>query len=224
MDRLASLGADRAKLHVLRNGVDLDLFIPLSRSEARLRLGLGAASHAGNKLILSVGHLIERKGHHIAIEAMPLLSPSIRLLIVGEGELRDVLEKRVRELGLNERVLFVGALPQADLKWWYAAADALVLCSSREGWANVLLEAMACGTPVVATNIWGTPEVVSAPDAGRLMGDRSPAGLAEGLRDLFDNYPGRDAVRLHAEKFSWQDTTQGQLDLFRDVVAGSAQS
>lgn len=215
MDRLADLGADRRKLHVLRNGVDLERFTPLPRPEARAKLALPP----DGRIILSVGHLIERKGHHIAIEAMATLAAATRLCIVGEGEQRASLEAQARRLGVADRVIFVGAVPQGDLKWWYSAADALVLCSSREGWANVLLEAMACGTPVAATSIWGTPEVVSAPAAGLLMAERTAAALIQSLASLFSAYPERKATRLHAEGFSWEQTSQGQLDLFRAVLA-----
>ena len=78
-------------------------------------------------------------------------------MIAGGGPDRAALQKQADKLGVADRVQFVGVVPQTNLKWWYSAADALALCSSREGWANVLLEAMACGTPVIATNIWGTP-------------------------------------------------------------------
>lgn len=211
MDSLKALGADAAKLHILRNGVDLQRFEPEPRQAARQRLGLPLQE----KLLLSVGHLIERKGHHIAIDALPLLPPDVRLLIVGSGPDRAALQKRAEKHGMAERVQFVGVVPQADLKWWYSAADALALCSSREGWANVLLEAMACGTPVIATNIWGTPDVVSTPDAGVLMASRTGQGLTEAWRTLCAHYPNRERVRAHAETFSWDATTQGQLTLFK---------
>ncbi|WP_342618750.1 glycosyltransferase family 4 protein [Rhodoferax sp. GW822-FHT02A01] len=214
MVRLAELGADPAKLHVMRNGVDLERFSPLPREVARQQLGLQLQV----RYLLSVGHLIERKGHDIAISALPLLPPDVQLLIVGAGAERHNLEALAQRLGVKERVRFAGVVPQTDLKWWYSAVDALVLCSSREGWANVLLESMACGTPVIASNIWGTPEVVGSPDAGVLMPERTPAGLVQGFEALYAHYPERDATRHHAESFSWDATTQAQLQLFSDIL------
>ncbi|MDP2881160.1 MAG: glycosyltransferase family 4 protein [Azonexus sp.] len=214
MDTLAELGADSGKLKVFRNGVDLDKFRPEDHAQARTRLKLTAKT-----ILLSVGHLVERKGHHIAIEAMPSLPEDVLLVIAGSGPERQALENLAQNIGVQPRVLFTGQLPNQDLKWWYSAADALVLCSSREGWANVLLESMACGTPVIATNIWGTPEVVSCPDAGVLMQDRTADALTASFSTLFHNYPSRSAVRQHAEKFSWQETTEAQLALFRHVAA-----
>lgn len=213
MDRLAELGADSSKLHVMRNGVDLQRFSPVDRAQARALLKLAPAG----RLLLSVGHLIERKGHDIAIAALPLLPADVRLAIVGAGPLRQKLEAQARQLGVMERVHFAGTIPQVELKNWYSAADALTLCSSREGWANVLLEAMACGTPVVASNIWGTPEVVSSPDAGVLMPQRSAQGLAQAFGELFAQYPERQATRRHAEQFSWDATTEAQLRVFNDM-------
>ncbi|MDP2263626.1 MAG: glycosyltransferase family 4 protein [Hydrogenophaga sp.] len=213
MDTLRDLGADASKLHTLRNGVDLERFVPESRQVARQRLGLDVQG----PYLMSVGHLIERKGHHIAIEALTEL-PGVKLLVAGSGPERKNLELLAQRLGVADRVHWAGVVPQAELKWWYSACDALALCSSREGWANVLLEAMACGTPVIATNIWGTPEVVSTPAAGVLMEQRDAASLAVAWRALQAALPPREATRAHAETFSWDSTTQGQLDLFRSVA------
>ena len=214
MESLAGLGADASKLHVMRNGVDLQRFSPIDPVAARERIGVPA----NNKMLLSVGYLIERKGHNIAIEAMARLPQDYMLVIAGTGPEREKLERLASELGVKERVRFAGQIPNEDLKWWYSAADALVLCSSREGWANVLLEAMACGTPVIATNIWGTPEVVASPEAGRLMAARTPAALVDACKELFGAYPDSAAVRSFAEGFGWEATTEAQLRVFKEIV------
>lgn len=214
MEALRDLGGEPGKLNVFRNGVDLERFRPEPRAAARQRLGLPAA----RRQLLSVGHLIERKGHHIAIEALPLLPADVDLNIVGTGPERAALEALVARLGVTTRVRFAGLVPQLDLKWWYSAADILLLCSSREGWANVLLEGMACGTPVVATNIWGTPEVVGTPEVGLLMRERAAPALADSVQSLFASCPARDVVRRHAEGFSWEQTTENQLRLFRRIL------
>ena len=211
MRELSDIGADPSKLHTLRNGVDLQRFVPEPRDAARIKLALPVAG----RILLSVGHLIERKGHDIAVEALPLLPTDVRLVIAGGGQEFEALQRLAAKLGVQDRVHFAGTVAQTDLKWWYSAADALCLCSSREGWANVLLEAMACGTPVIATNIWGTPDVVSTPDAGVLMAGRTPQAVADAWGALMAHYPSREMTRRHAETFSWDETTQGQIDLFR---------
>lgn len=213
VDEMAALGAEPNKLHVLRNGVDLVRFVPISQAEARQKLGW----EADRKTLVSVGYLIERKGHQIAIEALKQL-PEYILKIIGRGPEEGKLRQLAVNLGVADRVEFVDHVNQSDLAIHYSAADALILASSREGWANVLLESMACGTPVVATSIWGTPEVVSTPFAGRLISERSPYALARALRELMANPPDRQAVRKHAENFSWSATSLGQVDLFRKIV------
>lgn len=210
-DALIELGVPGEKITVLRNGVDLERFAPVDRREARAKLGLNRPT------LLSVGYLIERKGHHIAIESLREL-PEYELLIVGEGEERVSLENLARTLGVAERVRFLGVIPQGNLNLYYGAADALVLASSREGWANVLLESMACGTPVVATRSWGTPEVVTAPEAGVLMEERSTVALVRAVRQLFARYPDRAATRRYAERFGWEATTQGQTRLLASLL------
>jgi glycosyltransferase involved in cell wall biosynthesis len=167
--------------------------------------------------LLSVGHLIERKGHHLIIDALAEL-PGAELLIAGGGPEEAALKARSSALGVADRVRFLGALAQSKLPALYRAADALVLASSREGWANVLLEAMACGTPVVATPVWGTPEVVTCAAAGRLSTERSAPALAAAIRDLLSAPIDRAATRAHAEQFDWQATTDGQLRLFGAIL------
>jgi glycosyltransferase involved in cell wall biosynthesis len=211
-DRLIELGTAPERVTVLRNGVDLELFRPMDRDRARASLGLT------RRTLGSVGWLIERKGHHHAIRALHGL-PDIDLLIVGEGPEHAALERLAAKEGVSERVRFLGPIEQERLPEIYNAIDALVLASSREGWANVLLEAMACGTPVVASAVWGTPEVVAAPEAGVLMKTVDAQGAIEGVTQLFATHPDRAATRRYAEGFNWDATTQGQLALFRQILA-----
>ncbi|MBM4016349.1 MAG: glycosyltransferase family 4 protein, partial [Planctomycetes bacterium] len=149
----------------LRNGVDLEKFRPVERAAARTELGW----ERDGAIVVSVGHLIERKGHHHLIAALPQL-PGVRVKLVGDGEWRGRLEAQARAAGVADRVAFVGRLPHERLHVAYSAADALSLLSSREGWPNVLLESLASGTPVAATRVFGTPEVVRDDAVGVLVG------------------------------------------------------
>lgn len=210
---LAALGAPAEKITVLRNGIDLDLFRPVAdRDGARDALGFTGPT------LLSVGHLIERKRHHLAIEALRYLS-EYRLLIVGEGPERAALEARATAWGVADRVRFAGAVPHRELPRYYTAADVMVLASSREGWANVLLESMACGTPVVATDAWGSREAVAAPEAGIVVEEATAEAIAAAVLRLARERPDRAATVRYAAGFSWDATSAGQLALFRRVLA-----
>jgi teichuronic acid biosynthesis glycosyltransferase TuaC len=219
VDVLRQWGVDASALRVMRNGVDLQRFSPQPQAAARAQLGL-----SNGPLLLSVGHLIERKGHHIAIQALAELRqqhPTAQLLIAGEGVERPSLERLIADLNLGDCVRLLGNVPNAELVFWYSAADVLILASSREGWANVLLEAMACGTPVVATDIWGTPEVVANENVGRLVAERSGRGFAAAIHAVLTQRPDRAAVRRYAEGFSWDETSQRQLELFAQMTASA---
>lgn len=208
---LTRLGVDAGKISVLRNGVDTRLFQPVDRARLRARLGLDGA------VLLMVGNLVPLKGHDLVLRALREV-PNACLLIIGEGREEGNLRKLVSELRVGDHVRFLGSMPQERLAEYYGAADALVLASSREGWPNVLLEAMACGTPVVSTRVGGTPEIVAAPEAGVLANERSARGIAEALQRLLRSDVDRSLTRQYAERFSWDEVTNGQLRLFEDVL------
>jgi glycosyltransferase involved in cell wall biosynthesis len=212
-DRLVQLGANAKKVHVLRNGVDLERFVPVPQAEARARVG----GPALGKRLVSVGYLIERKGQALTIAALRDL-PEWHLDLVGRGPMEAKLRALAQELGVADRVRFVGAVPQEELRFHYAAADLSVLASDREGWANVLLESMACGTPVVAADIWGTPEVVQSVDAGVLFAPRTAAALGQAVATYAPVRPAANVVRRYAEGFSWDDTTRGQQAVFATLM------
>ena len=214
---LVDLGVDEHKITVLRNGVDLTLFEPSGRAQAREDLGLDSFT------LLSVGNLIEAKGHHLAIEMLTRMDDA-RLIIAGHGPERIRLGRLARRLGVEERVQFAGSVKQPQLALLYKAADAMILASRREGWANVLLESMACGTPVVGTDIPGIADVVRDPCAGRLFGELSVTGLEAAVRALRADYPARAATRCYAEQFSWAAPTASQAELYASVAGAARQS
>ena len=112
----------------------------------------------------------------------------------------------------------MGRVPHDRLREVYAAADVSVLASVREGWPNVLLESMACGTPAVATRVGGVPEIIARPEAGAIVDDRTPEAIARVISDLFANLPTRDATRAYAKEFGWDETTEGQINLFKSAI------
>lgn len=208
----ATGGLPADKICVLRNGVDLDRFRPVEPGKARASLGVAGP------MLLSVGHLIPRKGHDFVIRALAEL-PGYGLVIVGNGPERAKLQHLAAELGVAARTRFQAAVGQEELCQYYSAADMLILASDREGWPNVLLEAMACGTPVIATKVWGSPEVVRAPEAGLLVERREGPAIAAAVRALAAAMPARRDTRAYAERFSWDATTEGQIELF-DAILG----
>jgi glycosyltransferase involved in cell wall biosynthesis len=211
------LGQAPERVTTLRNGVDLERFSPGPMSEAREATGLPPDA----RIVLCVGHLIERKGQHLLLPAfaasLARQDPTALLVFVGRGESEQSLRAAAEVLGVADRVRFVEPVEPAVLARWYRAADVLVLASLREGWPNVVLEALACGTPVLATRVWGTPEILTGCAAGRLA-DPTVDGLAAGLADLDDL--DRSAARPWAEAHGWDETVDGMADVFQRVCAG----
>lgn len=208
---LLALGADSAKVITLRNGVDLQRFRPGDRQAARSRLGLTGPT------VLSVGNLLELKGHHLLIEALAQL-PGVTALIAGEGPMRGSLERMAHERGVADRVRLLGNLPQDELIACYNAADLLVLASSREGMPNVVLESLACGTPVIATAVGGIPELIDSDESGRLLPERSSAAIADAAKALLTSPFDRARVAAQGARFSWDPT----IDRLRRVILETA--
>ncbi|MEO1243586.1 MAG: glycosyltransferase [Pseudomonadota bacterium] len=215
-DQLVRLGAPTRKITTLRNGVDLDIFYPMDRDKIRQNMQLHGP------VIASVGHLIDRKGHNIVIDALKDISRAT-LLIAGDGEKREALKKQARAAGVDERVRFLGAVPHENLVAIYNAADVLALASSREGWPNVLLEAMACGAPCVTT-FAGGGAVVKGLSAGRIVEERTPQAFASAIKGILDNPRDRAATRRYAEDYSWDETIDGMGVIFTGLAKKAAAS
>jgi glycosyltransferase involved in cell wall biosynthesis len=212
-ERLIELGVPAGRVQVLRNGVDLALFAPRDRAVARRELGLDAAG----PIVLSVGSLLPVKAVDLVIRAVAALPKAI-LVVVGDGPDKPKLQRLAQDLSLGERVRFLVSMAQPRLATAYNAADVLVLASAREGCPNVVLEALACATPVVAAAVGGVPEIVREPAAGRLIEDRTPAAIAGALSAVLADPPPRAMVRAYAEHFAWGPTTAGQIRLFRSIL------
>lgn len=221
VDVLLGWGVPARKLHVIRNGVDLDRFAPMSQQQARAGLGLEDAP-----LLLAVGNLIELKGHALLIEAVQLLAvshPRLQLAIAGEGPEREALEALISRHGLAGRVRLLGAVGHADLARWYAAADLFLMPSSREGLPNALLEALACGTPALATAVGGIPEVLAgAPEAGELLPERSAPAIAQAVQRWLARGVDRAAIRRMAQAFAWDASAAQLATVMQAVAAGEA--
>ncbi len=211
-ERMIDIGIDADRIHVLRNGVDLEVFSPISTEIARDMTGIERPT------MVAVGNVLSSKGQDVAIRALTLVQ-NLDLVIVGTGADVPTFQKLAIDLGVVDRVRFVGSVPQAELRSWFSAAEFSVLASMREGSPNVVLESMACGTPVIANDVGGASEIITSPEAGRLMSARTPEALAAAIEGLRASPPDRKATRAWAENFSWESTIEAQVSLYRNVVA-----
>jgi glycosyltransferase involved in cell wall biosynthesis len=197
-------------IRVLRNGVDLELFREINREQVRSDLNLTGPT------LISVGHLIPLKGHELVIEAVSRL-PGAQLLICGEGPMKAELQQKAYMCGAADRVHFLGRIKHEELNRYYSAADVLVLASCQEGCPNVVLEAMACGTPIIATAVGAVPDFVNHPHAGLIVQKRTATDIASAIRALLQEPPSRKQVREYAVQFNWDETTMHLLSLFSDI-------
>ncbi len=208
-DEMVARGMPGAKIRVHHTGVDLGLYRPIDRAAAKAALG------AEGPLLVTVGGLIERKGQAFAIDALAAL-PDATLLIVGDGPDRAALEQRAAPLG--KRVRFLGSQAPAEVAHLLGAADVMLLPTRAEGIANVWVEALACGTPVVTCEAGGARDVIDRAEAGRIAA-RDAQALAAAVREVLANPPEPDAVRKAAERFSWERNA-GELHAHLAGLAG----
>ena len=221
------LGAAPGDSRVVGNGVDAEKFQPRARGAARRRLGL--PEHA--QVLISVGALVERKGFHRVLEILPRLArryPDLHYLIVGgaspEGDREAELRAQAAALGVAERVHFLGVLPPEELAWPLSAADVFVLATGNEGWANVFLEAMACGLPVVTTDVGGNREVVNRDELGMVVPFGDAGALAHALERALAKTWDKTAIRAHAQANSWDRRVEYLVNEFQAVHREAAAS
>jgi glycosyltransferase involved in cell wall biosynthesis len=218
---MLALGASADKMKVIGNGVDTQLFCPVSRQEARQKLGVPPDA----QLVISVAGLVESKGHALllrAVERLALRLPKLCLACIGEGILRGEIESLIRHLQLEQHVRLVGLVPNEELKYWYGAADVSCLASTREGWPNVILESLACGTPVVATRVGGIPQVIDSPKLGMTV-LRDINSFTEALETSLTRTWDRDALVAHARSRTWE-VVANEVGIFLQAMVERRQS
>lgn len=216
------MGVPASKVEVVGNGVDAHKFRPLDRQACRVALDIPS----GVPVLVSVGGLVERKGFHRVIDVLPGLirdHPSLVFLIVGgpsaEGNNRAELEAQVARLGLEQHVRFLGTRQPDALSAVLSAADVFVLATRMEGWANVFLEAMACGLPVVTTDVGGNAEVVCRPELGAVVPFGDSAALSNAIRDALARSWDRAAIRSYAEANAWDERVDRLLKAFTRIAS-----
>lgn len=218
----SALGVAASRIEVISNGIDLARFVP---PDSDLRGSVAGAE----RVILFAGFLIKRKGVRYLIDALALLPsdlPRHRLVIIGEGPEEDALRAQVETLGLNERVEFVGFLPQAHVGEWMRQAHVFVLPSLEEGQGVVLLEALASGTPVVASDVDGIREVVT-PEVGYRVPAQDPPALAAALEKLLRNdnswqRMSQQARQRAVDHYDWDKIGAQFVALYERMIAQAA--
>jgi len=206
-ERAVALGADAARVDVVPNGVDADLFHPRDRQAARAELG-----HAGDRRrwLVYVGRLERNKGVLDLIEAFARLGrPDLRLIMVGHGDAGAACKAAAAPLG--DRVLLTGVRPIEEIPLWLAGSQALVLPSWNEGTPNVILEAFACGRPVVATRVGGVPDLVTSDLLGQMVPPRDADAMAQALGRAADAHADTAAIARAGQRHGWSESARRLL-------------
>lgn len=219
-DDMIALGMPAERIAVHYTGLDRERFCPVERHTARSRVAsvpqLGIPETG--PLLVTPGSLIPRKSQRLVIEALATL-PQARLALAGAGEDEASLKACAKALGLSERVHFLGQIGHDVLATLMSAADVVVLPSSSEGLANVWIEALGCGTPIVVPDIGGASEIVHDHTAGRIAA-REPQAIAAAVAELLRNPPSQAEVAANVAGFSWTANAEALVRFWHDVLAG----
>ncbi|MGB5077276.1 MAG: glycosyltransferase [Sphingorhabdus sp.] len=207
---MAALGIEEGKIMVHYTGLDQARFSPRDRSAEKAKLGIDGP------IILCIGALIPRKNQHLLLHALPLL-PRATLILAGQGSSEQQYRQLAKTLGVEERVRFHGNVPHDDLPGLLAAADVMALVSESEGLANAWVEALACGTPIIASDVGGIRELITSPHAGHIV-DREPHAIAKAIHDMLVRAPDPADVSASVGTFSWDENARQLAAHFRRIT------
>ena len=210
---MLTLGMDGSKISVHYTGLDQDRFTPVDRVAAKRELGVKGP------LFISTGALIPRKNQDLVIRAMTSF-PDAALMLAGKGEAERDYRALAQELGVAERVRFLGSVPHDELAQLTAAADIAILVSKSEGLANAWVEALACGTPVIISEAGGARELVTSPDAGRIV-DQTVEAIVAAAKAILADPPEQEVVRSVVSRFSWKNSGDQLLAILRQAANNS---
>jgi glycosyltransferase involved in cell wall biosynthesis len=216
-EKLLLLGVSSKKLHVIPNGYDGQLFKPIPATKAREKLGLPQ----NKKILLSVGNLVDAKGHIYLIDAMSLVlkkRKDVLLVIVGSGPLKELLQSMVKKYGLEDYVMLAGGKRHEEIPIWMNASDIFILPSLQEGFPTVIPEAMACGKPIVATKVGGVPEAITSDDLGILVPPKDSESLSWAILEGLDRKWDSDIILEHAKKYSWSELAKQILLTYQKAL------
>jgi teichuronic acid biosynthesis glycosyltransferase TuaC len=216
--KAVELGVDPARLHVIANGIDRELFFPRDRSASRRRLGLPS----NTPIVLFVGRLDPVKGLDLLVDAVQILKDGLgadlRCYLVGSGPGQTALSRKIAELRLENHVILAGPVSPLQLPDWYSASDLFCLLSLQEGCPNVILESLACGIPVVATNVGGIPELIQDGLNGYLVSERRADIVAETIHAAISRSWDRTQIASGNSTHDWAAVAQEQIHLFSRVL------
>ncbi len=220
--RVHAVAGSDVGVQVIPNGVDATVFAPCDRAAARAALGWCESA----RYLLAVGHLQRVKGFDRAVAALPAVRAAlgdVRLILAGSTRGEPGFKRRLRRLmvacGGPPAVSFAGPVPTGRLRLMYAAADVLVCPSRSEGWCNAVAEALACGTPVVATAVGGNPEQLDDPILGTLVENDDPETLAGAMVDALRRAWDRPSIAARGAARDWGRVADEVYGVFRRVLA-----
>jgi len=216
-DRIIELGISPEKIRCIYNGVDIEVFFPKDQKECRKKLFLNEEG----KIAIFVGGMFPVKGVEYLIQAFNLLhmngKEDYRLILVGDGILRGSLEKQAKELISKQKITFVGNKPHQEISDWINASDLLCLPSIREGRPNVIIEALACGKPVVASNVGGIPELVSNIN-GILVAPKEPVELAKAIEQALNRTWVPEKIVSGVYHLSWESCAEEFMLAYKKMI------
>ncbi len=214
---MRDLGTPEDKISVIPNGIDPNNFYRLDRAEARRKLDICP----NQKMLVTVGQLIERKGIHILLDALNQIKKNGNLdfstYIIGNGDMYSSLSDQIDRYGLDSRVKLAGEVKNKELIYWYNAANTFFLGSSREGWPNVIGEALACGVPVVSTPVNGVPEIITSKKYG-IMVERNAESFARGILKAFNTLWDYDEIHTYGQSRTWETVATEVHEVFQKIL------